>query len=68
MAQPTAYRHEGRVLLNRHDGTLVRLTMEEAAAIVAVVSPSADARAAAERHLVAHASPLGRRHGDPYVE
>ena len=68
MAHPTAYRHEGHVSLNRHDGTLLRLTMEEAAAIVAVVGPSAEARAAAERHLEAHANLLGSRHGGHYVE
>ena len=63
MAHPTAFRHQGKVHLNRGDGTAVILTMEEAAAIAALVAPSADARAAAERHLQAHQGMLGQRHG-----
>lgn len=65
MAQPTAFRHENRIHLNRADGTSVVLTSEEAAAIAALVGPSAVAREAAERHLEMLRTPLGRRHGSP---
>lgn len=64
MAHPTAFRHQGTVTLNRHDGSSVTLSMEEAAAIAAAVSPSEVARTAAERHLLAHRTPLGQRHGE----
>jgi len=65
MAQPTAFRHENRIYLNRPDGTSVELTAEEAAAIAALVGPSAVARDAAKRHLEMLRTPLGRRHNNP---
>lgn len=61
MAQPTAYRHQSNVHLNRADGNLIVLTMEEARVIAALVSPAIDARSAADRHLIAH---RGLRHPD----
>jgi hypothetical protein len=63
MAHPTAFRHHGTIILNRADGSAVALTMEEAATVAALVSPSADARAAAENHLAAHRTLLGTGHG-----
>jgi len=41
------------------------LYSEEAAAIAALVGPSATAREAATRHLEMLRTPLGRRHGSP---
>lgn len=63
MARPTAYRHQGIIHLNRADGSLLALTVEEAAAIAALLSPGTEAGAAAQRHLDAHAGMLGRGHG-----
>lgn len=65
MAQPTAFRHQNRIHLNRADGTSLVLTTEEAAAIAVLVGPSAAARDAAERHLEMLRTPLGRRHDNP---
>ena len=65
MAQPTAFRHNGAIHLNRHDGTSIALSMEEATVIAALVGPSAEARDAAERHLEMLRTPLGRRHDNP---
>ena len=62
MAAPTAYRHQGMIGLNRHDGSCVMLTMEEAAAVAALVSSGADARDAVQRHMDARGELLGRRH------
>lgn len=62
MAAPTAYRHQGMIALNRPNGGLVMLTMEEAAAVAALVSPGADARDAVQRHMDARGELLGRRH------
>lgn len=65
MAQPTAFRHGAQIHLNRPDGTSVVLTVEEACAIAALVSPGNQATAAAERHLEALRTPMGRRHPNP---
>jgi len=65
MAQPTAFRHENRIHLTRADATSGALTTEEAAAIAALVGPSAVARDAAARHLEMLRTPLGRRHDNP---
>jgi hypothetical protein len=67
MAHPTAFRHQGSITLNRADGSSILLSMEEAAAIAALVSPGAEARAAAERHLAVHRGMLGNRHGAPFA-
>lgn len=64
MARPTAFKHQGLVCLNRADGSAIMLTTEEAAAIVALLSPASEAGAAAQRHLDAHGRLLGRSHGD----
>lgn len=63
MANPTAFRHLSNIYLNRADGSALILTTEEAAAVAALVSPSAEARAAAERHLAVHRGTLGFGHG-----
>ncbi len=65
MAQPTAFRHNGAIHLNRHDGTSIALSMEEAVVIAALVGPSAEAQAAAARHLEMLRVPLGSRHARP---
>lgn len=65
MAAPTAYRHQGMIALNRPNGGLVMLTMEEAVAVAALVSPAADARDAVQRHLDQQMNLIGRAHSDP---
>jgi len=64
MAAVTAFRHQGMIGVNRPNGGLVMLTMEEVAAIMALVSPGTVAGEAAQSHLAAHRTMLGSRHSD----